>query len=182
MRRLLFVFLLGLVLSGCSTTWHINKARDRCPECFTQDTTITEIVVKRDTVIRIDTNIIILLPRDTAKIDTMIKKLRPYSFKPVYAKNGVINVEVSMTRGTLSVISHLDSTFIYRYRDSIRIRNAIISNLRTVTTEQNIIIQKEKKAKERFKSLLLYAKYVIVGLLLFIVVIIIMKLIKWLKK
>ena len=183
MKNSIFIIvILGLVLSGCSASFHVRKAKLKCPECFELDTTINEIVIKKDTVIYLDTNITILLPRDTASIDTTIKKLKPYSFKPIYVENGVINMEISMNYGNLIVNSWLDSTMVYRYQDSILIKDAIISNLREVIVEQGIVIKEKKTLIERFKSNLKTIKFVLIGLVLVIIIGIVIKFIRWIKK
>ena len=157
MKRFSFcIIILVFILSGCSTSFHIKKAQEKCPECFELDTTITYLVFKLDTVIRIDSTFLILLPRDTVKIDTVIRKLKPYSFKPIYDKNGIINVEVSMIRGALKIRSYLDSAMLYRLQDSIRIKDAIITNLTEVTIKQGIIIKEKKTLIERLKSNIQY--------------------------
>ncbi len=183
MKNIFFiVVILGLILSGCSASFHVRKAKQKCPECFKLDTTINEVVIKKDTIIKIDTNITILLPRDTASIDTTIKKLKPYSFKPIYIENGIINVEVSMNFGNLIVNSWLDSTMVYRYQDSIRIKDAIIINLREVMINQNIIIKNQKGLIERLKSNKKTIVSVLIGLIVILIIGIIIKFIRWIKK
>ena len=182
MKKYFFILILGLIISGCSSSYHIKKAKNICPECFKQDTSITELVFKRDTIIKIDTNILVLLPRDTVFIDTTIRKLKPYSFKPIYAKNGIINVKVFMTRGVLKVTSHLDSAMIYRFQDSIRVKDAIISNLKEVTIEQSIVIKDKKTLIQRLKSNQKTLINTLIGVIILISVGIIIKFIKWIKK
>ena len=94
------LFILVLIFSGCSSTYHVNKAREKCPECFELDTTITEVVFKKDTIIKIDTNILVLLPRDTVKITKVIPKY--VTFEPITRKNGIITVEVFVNKGELN--------------------------------------------------------------------------------
>lgn len=95
MKKYLIV-LSVLVLSSCSASWHINRAEYKDPSLFEvkRDTIIK--IEKRDTIIHLDTLISIVLPNDKVIIDTTFKKLKPYSFKPIYSENGIINVKVWM--------------------------------------------------------------------------------------
>lgn len=182
MKQIIRFIIIGLILSGCSSSYHIKKAKQKCPECFKTDTTINEIVFKLDTIIKIDTNILVFLPTDTARIDTVIKKLKPYSFKPIYVKNGIINVKVSMTRGVLKVSSHIDSAIWYRYRDEILIKDAIIHDLKTVTVKQNITIKEQKSFIQRLKTNAKWFKYIIVGIISLIIIGLGFKFYKWINK
>ena len=183
MKKIIILIIgLSFLFSGCSTSWLVKKAKKRCPECFKQDTTINSITTKKDTIIHLDTLISIILPRDTVTIDTTINKLKPYSFKRIHAKNGIINVDVWMNKGTLHVSSFLDSAMLYQFNDSIRIKNAIITNLKETVINQEIIIEDEKSSKIRFKELFQYSKYIIAFLLLIFLIGLIIKYIKWVKK
>ena len=169
MKRISFIIIV-LIFSGCSTTWHVNKVRDKCPECFDLDTTITELVFKRDTVIKLDTNILVFLPEDTVFIDTTIKKLKPYSFKPIYAKNGIINIEASMKRGVLKLKSYLDSTMIYHLEAEILVRDALITEQRTIMTNQTITIEKQENELKWYQKWLRIGKFVLIGLAVLLIV------------
>jgi len=182
MKKLTFYLIAILFLSSCSATWHVNRAKKIDPLCFKYDTTINEIVFKLDTVIKIDTTILVLLPRDTVRIDTVIKELKRYSFKPIYAKNGIITAKVSMNNGILHVSSYLDSTIWYHYKDEILIRDALITKLKTINTKQTITIQKQDKSLKWYQKVLNIGKYVLIGVVALLLIAIVIKLIKWIKK
>lgn len=149
MRSFFIIFIFGLSLVGCKSSWYIEKAKEKCPECFELDTSIQEIVFKLDTTINIDTTFLIYLPTDTVRIEKLIPK--NVKLEPVYEKNGIINVEVSANNGKLEILSYLDSTMWYRLQDSIKIKNAIIKRNKTIIYKQNIVIKENETFKGRLK-------------------------------
>jgi hypothetical protein len=174
-NKIFIVLVLGLMLSGCSSSWHIKKARKICPECFEMDTTITELVIKKDTIIRLDTLILVALPPDTIKIDSLIFKTLKPNIKPFTKKEGIITTKVEMIRGRLFVTSFLDSTYLYRLRESIRIKDAQITILKKESVKQTVIIEKQNK-------LIKWVKIVSVWLICSIVVAASIKLCMWVCK
>lgn len=179
MKKIAIYFVIILLISGCSASWHIKRAEWKEPELFNKKVDTVINITKRDTTIYLDTLISVILPRDTVFIDTFLKKLKPYSFKPIYAKNGIINVKASMTKGVLNLSSYLDSALLYQFNDSIRIKNAIISNLTEVTSEQDIIIRSQKTLIEGLKS---NFKWILIAVVVIFLLGIGFKFYKWIKK
>lgn len=177
MKQFFIILILGFMLSGCSTNWYIQKAKLKCPECFELDTTISQTVFTLDTIIKIDTNILILLPRDTVKIIKLIPKTNEVQY--IKKKNGIITVEVFINKDKVNIISFLDSAIWYKYRDEIIIKDAIIHDLKTVTVKQNIIIKDQKKT---LKDYLKWIKGGVIILIVLFVFGIAFKFYKWIKK
>ncbi len=178
-RNSFFILILGLILTGCSASYHIQKAERKCPSCFDRDTTIVNQIIKRDTTIKIDTNIVIEFKVDTVIQETPIKKLKPYSFKPVYHENGIINAEVWMKKGILSISSWLDSTMMYRLEAEITLKDAIIYELRQEVFENKITIIEKENALNRFKK---YLKWIIIGLVSLLFLAVCFRVYKWANK
>ena len=131
-----------LLLFGCSANYHVKKAREKCPECFTSDTTITNVVqVKRDTIIKLDTMIRVFLPADTVTINKLIPISR--NFDKIIKKQGIITTEVEAVKGMLKVNSYLDSSFIYNLQAEIRIKDAKITTLKEKIIQNEIVIDKQ---------------------------------------
>jgi len=177
MKKIFVVLILGFMLSGCSTNWYIQKAKVKCPECFELDTTINQVVFTLDTIIKIDTNILVLLPRDTVRITKLIPKTSKTQY--IKKKNGIITVEVFINKDKINIVSFLDSALWYKYQDEILIKDAIIHDLKTVTVKQNVIIKKQKKTLKD------YLKWIKAGIIILIVLLLFgigYKFYKWIKK
>lgn len=180
MKKIVLGLILGLVISGCSSSWHIQKAKKICPECFDMDTTIKEIVFKLDTVIHLDTNILVLLPRDTVKIEKLIPINR--NFKKIIKKQGIITTEVEAIKGMLRINSYLDSSFIYNLQTEIRVKDAIIKELREVKIKQTVTIEKQKTELKWYQKAYSWLRYALMFIAALLFVAIIIKVIKWIKK
>lgn len=172
MKKILKFVLIALLLNSCSASWHIKKAKEKQPELFKADTTIETIIQKLDTVIYLDTNIIVQLPRDTVKIEKLIPISR--NFDKVTKRQGIITTEVEAIKGMLKVNSYLDSSFIYRLQDSIRIKNAKITKLQKVSINQEITIQQQR-------TLIDWLKIILFSILGLIVIVIFLKLLSYIK-
>jgi hypothetical protein len=165
---------------GCSSSWHVRKAKEKCPECFTSDTTINEVVFRLDTVINIDTTIKVILPRDTVRIEKLIPK--NVYFEPIYQKNGIINVEVFIEKGELNIVSYLDSAMLYDIEMEIEVKDSIIIHQSIIIDNQYNDIQKKDKWIDKAKK---WGKIaiIIIGLIIsLLIVVIIIRIIKWGKK
>lgn len=183
MRVSFFIIVsLGLIFGGCSSSWHIKKAMKKDPESFKRDTIINRTTIKKDTTIILDTTILVLLPRDTAKVYIPIEKLKPRSFKPIHSENGIINVDVWMTKDKLHISSYLDSTMIYELEAEIQLKDALIYSYEQQIINNEITITEQKGLIERLKSTFKWLKYVLLVVVILIIVGISYKFIKWLKK
>jgi hypothetical protein len=174
------IIILSLLLSGCSATWHIQKAVQKKPNILKTDTIVKNITTKRDTTILLDTNITVLLPRDTVRIERILSKY--VTLDPIKEKNGIITVEACINNGKLNILSYLDSTMIYRYKDSLLIKDAIISNLREITVEQGVIIEEKELLIDRLKNNALRLKYIIMIVIILIILGLGFKFYRWINK
>ena len=99
--------------------------------------------------------------------------------KKIVKKQGIITTEVEAIKGMLKVNSYLDSSFIYNLQTEIRIKDAIITNLKEVTTEQSITIKNQKSLIKQLKSNL---KWIIIVVLSILIIGVGWKFWKWVKK
>ena len=162
MKNLTIIIVL-VILSSCSASWHVKRAKWKDPSLFEVKTETIINITKRDTLIRLDTLISIVLPRDTVTIEKLIPINR--NFEKIVKKQGIITTEIEAVKGLLKVNSYLDSSFIYNLQTEIRIKNAIITNLKQVTKEQTITIEKQKSLIEGFKSNLKWILIVVCSVL-----------------
>lgn len=175
MKNLTFYLIVIILFSSCSANWHIRKAKTKCPECFKQDTVINETqIIKLDTTIYLDTNINVILPRDTVKIEKQIPKFINYSFNKIIKTQGIITTEAELKNGNLEIISYLDSSFVYRLQDSIRLEKAKTIKLSKIVIEKDVIIEKQT-------SWIKWLKIGIIGLVIIIVLGIGFKILKLFK-
>jgi hypothetical protein len=178
MNRFFIIIILGSILSGCSANWHIQKAKKKCPDCFNLDTTINEVVFKLDTIIKLDTFIWIKLPTDTIKIDSIVfKEIKP-SFSKITKKNGIITTEVSMLKGELKVKSYLEDSIYYHYKDSVRIKNALIYELKTINIKQGITIQEQEN---KYNNIVKWLKLIGAIIISMFIIGLLIKWSKWIK-
>lgn len=82
-------------------------------------------------------------------------------------------------RGTLHLVSSLDSAMIIRLKKDILIRDAIITNSKEIISEQSITIKNQKTLIESLKSNL---KWIIVVVLVIFILGVGYKFYKWVKK
>lgn len=182
MKKLIVILILGSILSGCSASWYLKKAEKKCPECFERDTTINNNIIKKDTIIYIDSTFLIYLPTDTIRISIPFEDLNSLNTDTIKSNDGIINTEITVSDGAVHIMNNLDSAIIYRLQDSILIKDAIISNQKEVIIEQGITIEKERTLKERFKSAKKWLLYIIYGIVILICFGLILKFVRWIKK
>lgn len=173
--KFFIVLILGLILGGCSVSkramWHVKKAEQLDPSIFKLDTIINKsIIVKLDTVIKLDTNINVILPRDTVKIEKLIPVNR--NFNKVVKKQGIITTEAEAIKGMLYINSYLDSSFIYNLQTEITIKDAKIKELNTIVRQKTVIIEKQISWLKWLKIALI----ILIGLILLTLIIKIVKL------
>jgi len=142
MNKFFIIIILGLIISGCSASWHIRKAEQKCPECFAQKI----LVEYRDTTINIDTTFLIEF-KDYLTIDTVpvityekeyidkIVKILP-TFDTIIKDERGLTAKIWMKKGNLQAKFSIDSSYIFHLQDSIIILNKIITQTNTVKTEK----------------------------------------------
>lgn len=135
-------FIAAMLLSSCSAQWHLQKAIEKDPNIIKTKTFYLKETHKRDTLIFIQKPILLAMPRDTARIDSVVFKDTSLSFAPIIKKQGIVTISVEMNKGKLSAFATVDSTMIYNLRDSVRLKDAIIDNLILKTKETSIVIDK----------------------------------------
>jgi len=163
MRHTLII-LIALLLSSCSAQWHIKRAIELDPNIISLKLTTLKEVHKRDTLMWFSKTILLAMPHDTAKIDSVVFKDTSLSFGPIVKKQGIVTLTVSMTNGVLHASASVDSTMIYNLRDSIRIKNAIIEKQTTTISESKIIVEKQESVLETVKQ---WALIIISGFIVF---------------
>ena len=142
MNKFFIIIILGLIISGCSASWHIRKAEQKCPECFAQKI----LVEYRDTTINIDTTFLIEF-KDYLTIDTVpvityekeyidkIVKILP-TFDTIIKDERGLSAKIWMKKGKLQAKFNIDSSYIFRLQDSIIVLNKIITKTNTVKVEK----------------------------------------------
>jgi len=187
MKKIIFVLFLVFILSGCSTTWYINKAEKICPECFKQDTNIINKITKRDTVIYVDSTFLIpfndsLNVNEPIKYKDSIIYIKDFNSDTIIKTKDGIEAKIWIKDSSINATFKIDSTLEYQLKDTIRIKDAIINNLREVVIYKGIIIEEQEKELKWYEKVLNIGKFVMIGLSILIVVAIIIKIVKWIKK
>ena len=178
MKNIFIVFIFGLILSGCSASWHVQRAKQLDPDIFNTklETKIVNIKVPLDTTLKFHL-------KDKLYLDTLIDiryiekvvnnkiNILP-SFDTVIKQNNGLTAKIWMNEGQLYANLELDSIFYYNLKDSIR---AEIKQEKEITT---IITKKERTFKDWFKITLFVVVFIIAILLIggFI------KFVKWINK
>jgi hypothetical protein len=143
--RIVFQFLiLGLIVSGCSARWHIQRAEQKCPDCFKSDVVVQykDSIIYRDTTIELSIN-------DFLELDTtpVIRYEKQYidrkviitpAFDTIIKEDRGLTAYIWMKQGRLKARFIIDSTLIYNYRDSITVLNKIIERTNTVKIENKL--------------------------------------------
>jgi hypothetical protein len=151
MRHTLIIAI-ALLLSSCSAQWHLKRAIELDPNIIkSKFTTLTE-VHKRDTLMWFSKTLLLPMPKDTVKMDTLVLPDTKPSFNPVIKKQGIITAKIWMEKGRLKTIISLDSTLIYNLRDSIRLKDAIIERQTTINKENTIVIEKHQTLMQRLEQ------------------------------
>ena len=183
MKKLTYLILL-LFLSSCSASFHVRKAKQKCPECFKLDTTITETIIRLDTIIHIDTTFIIdfnesLDISEPITIKTEPVKFNNFSSDTVIKTNKGIEAKIWIKNGRINAEITTDTTLTLIYKDSVLLKDAIIRELRTVNINQGITI---KETESRIKTIIKWVK--ITGLIIVILILfgLVLKYIKWIKR
>jgi len=166
MKRILTLFLAAILLSSCSASWHIKKAKNKCPECFS-DSIIVEYkdsIIYRDTLINIsfqdflEVDTVPEIKYDTVFVDK-VKKILPSFDTIILEKNG-LKTNVSMFKGRLFVRTDVDSSYIFELKDSIKILNK-------ETTKTETVIVKEKSTIKQIFIYVVIALAIILLIILF---------------
>jgi len=162
MNKFFIIIILGLVIQGCSATWHINKALQKDPDIITTKTIIRNVRQKIaiDTVIHIPVKDFLFFADmpdilyDTVFIDKKIKLLP--SFDTIVKDTSGTTVKIWMKKGRLFAEINTDKSIEYHLKDSINILNKIIEN--------NTVIKTEKKPK--FLTYLIWISAILILLFL----------------
>jgi hypothetical protein len=156
MKKHFIVLILGLVLSGCSTSWHIKKAEQKCPECFESSLDTIINIIKKDTIIKIDTTILLDFS-DYIEIDEPIKirdtivKLKPFISDVITkTKEGVI-VKIWVKNNRILANIDIDTSLRFHYKQQLRLKDALIQRHVEVIREKNTIIKEKTKFLDWFK-------------------------------
>lgn len=136
-----------MFFSSCSAQWHLQRAIEKDPSIIKSKTIVLKETHKRDTLIFFHKSILLPIPKDTARIDTVITKDTTLNIKPIVKKQGIVTLKVSVKNGRLQAFATVDSTIIYNLRDSIRLKNALVDRQITINKENTIVI-------DRYNSLL----------------------------
>lgn len=179
MKNLTFYLIVIILFSSCSGTWHLNRAKYKSPELFTEKIDTIINLTRLDTTIFLDTLINVILPRDTVKIDSLVFKTLKPSFNVITKKNGIITENIWMNKGRLYSETYLDSALWYQYQDSIRVKDAKIYELRTINTKQTVTI---KNQETKLKTFLNWIKWIGISLGVLIVLAVLYKLYKWIRR
>lgn len=140
--KTILIGIIALLLSSCSAQWHMQRALEIDPSIVKSKLTVLKETRKRDTLMFFHKTVILAMPSDTARIDSVVfTDIKP-SFGPIVKKQGIVTISVEMIEGRLKAFATVDSTMIYDLRDSILLKDAIVDNLTTINKENTIVIDK----------------------------------------
>jgi len=132
MRTLLYLVIL-IVCSSCLTARRIEKNCDLFAKiCGTG--TVTEIRYK-DTTIIFDRRVPVFLPRDTAKLQGLVKINSTGAQMPVVtSKKGIVTISAQVIDSKLTATGFINrDSIIAAIRDSVKLKNAIRESGTTTT-------------------------------------------------
>jgi len=179
MKNLTFYLIVILLFSSCSASWHVKRAEWKQPDIFKSKTDTIIKIEYSDLLVKLDTIINVILPRDTVKIDSLVfRTLRP-SFDKIVKKNGIITANVWMVKGRLNVETYLDSAMIYLLQTKIRVKDAKIKELKIINNENTVTIEKQST---KIKTFLIWLKWIGIAVGSLVVLVIIYKIYKWIKR
>ena len=175
MKNLLITLVITLViiLSGCSSSWHLRQALNKDPEIIDvkADTIFEEKITYRDTLIRINKKDTIKIVSDTIKLDSIVfEKIKP-SFEPIRisSDDSIAHALISMTDGKLKINVWAKMDTILAWKDSVILKNKIIQNKQTVIREKSAIIKEKKSFIDKLKTWAIIAGICIFGLIILVV-------------
>ncbi|MDA3778802.1 MAG: hypothetical protein PF487_00980 [Bacteroidales bacterium] len=163
MRKIGIILLLFIISSSCSTSYYVNKAKDKCPECFKQDTTITNKVIRSDTIIRLDTSFFVKVKTDTIEKKINIKN----NLDTITEKKDGMNLKIWINDGILGYKFWFDDNIEVQLNKEIKIKDAKITKLRTININKGITINEQKSKLEKAFLFIRYG-LIILGLLSFL--------------
>jgi len=152
--------ILSILFSSCSAQWHLQKALEKEPGIIKSTKIVLNEVNRRDTLILLNKTIVLAMPRDTVKVDTVVFQDKKLSFIPIVKKQGIVTINISMTEGRLKAFATVDSAMIYNLRDSLKLKNAIIEKQTTIITDNTITVNEHQTLLQRIRL----AKQTVVGL------------------
>jgi hypothetical protein len=137
-----YLFILLILFSSCSGSWHIQRAEKLCPECFKSEVQIEykDSIIYRDTIIELSFNDFLELDTtpdiryEKVYIDNKIKILP--TFDTIITEVRGLDARIWMNKGNLGYRFTIDSTTYYQLKDSISVLNKIITQTNTVKIEK----------------------------------------------
>lgn len=169
MKSILAV-LIVVVLSSCSAQWHLNRAVEKDPNIVKSTVLTLKEVHRRDTLVVFSKTVLLQMPHDTARIDSIVIKDTTISFGPIVKKQGIITLSVKMNMGRLIAFATVDSTMIYNLRDSIRLKNALVDRQNTIIKSNTYIVDKYEGLLKKIrlaKRIAENCSYILIPLVIF---------------
>jgi len=177
--RLIFVFLL---FSGCSASYHIKKAEQKCPECFSEQSDTVINIIKRDTTIVIDT-VLKTVVHDSLVVNEQIRinnDLLNNWFKknnkkiinsdPVYKKENGISAKMWIKNNRIQGRFKIDSSIFVPYKYQLEIKNALIQKQTQIIKNKKIEIQKQESDFKKDMKTMFYVFISIIALIIILFV------------